>query len=48
MINKDVILWMGEPIETLSRDELYEVIRHLMLEQKYHVDRILTQYKVTL
>jgi len=36
----DIVTWMGVPITELSREELYEVIRHLMSEQKYWVDRI--------
>lgn len=33
------IMWEGIPIENLSREELYEVIRHLMTEQKHWVDQ---------
>ena len=40
MTDKEVIMWEGVPIENLSREKLYEVIRHLMLEQKYWVGQM--------
>ncbi len=37
MPDENVIMWEGVPIKNLSREELYEVILHLMIEQKYWV-----------
>ena len=32
MADDTIILWEGVPIKDLSREKLYEMIRHLMLE----------------
>ncbi len=39
MADDTIILWEGVPITDLSREKLYEVIRHLMTEQQHWVDQ---------
>ena len=43
MADDTIILWEGVPIKDLSREKLYEMIRHLMLEQRYWVDHTLNK-----
>ena len=40
------IMWEDTSIENLSREELFEVIRHLMTEQKYWMDQTMALHVI--